>query len=489
MNYLELFDGMSLDIEGSKLKINNIPYTLTQFTNNIPRIIDGLPGEEKLLSLSVKDKDKYKATAHELFYQLRSSVPTETNDNPVRFTIPNLSSLDIVVDAETNERYVLDVVKNKLVDDISPKSVLSAYSDKERDMLEKSAMSIGRCIFNPMESRALYEEEGFTYLNKYTPPKWRYAERSSDEYAVNRFNDLLYHLFNNDESQVTFIYDWIYRLLTSRNETALVLNGFKGVGKNVLYTVCKSLVGINYCAEATSKFGVKEFNDILRDNILILIDEHRIDKGKYNFLKASFNEWQTIEAKGKAVKSTERIYTNYMIFHNSASDIYMENSERRFSVMDITEKKLTDIWSYSEIEKFCKDIENPDSHSLTQIGQYILDVGASRKQNPFDLWQGEKYKEILEEHIDAIIHSTIDLVENDKVSADGTISGKVINKHCSNLLGLKRATKASRAESLFSEYLYRGKYKLGKVLKHTVPWKLQVNPEILELIEKERREE
>jgi len=485
MNYVELFDKSLLEEDNGKLRYDGVPYTAIKFTKALPHIIDD-PQIHPLITLKLTNPEAYKQEAEKLYHQLLSPFRTSEINLEIDFILENKNYLAIVVDASTARRYVIDTRTNRLMIDISAASFLSSISRKERSHIEDNPMNVAHCIFNPTRHENYFAENGNQYLNKYHLPEWRISKDTiQKDLMPTKFLQFMKHLFDGDDKQIEFTLNWIYRLLTSRNETALVFNGDKGVGKNVFYAICKTLVGHPYCSEATSKFGVKEFNDIFREKILILIDEHRVNKEKYNFLKSAFNEYQTIEAKGAAVKSTERVYTNFMLFHNSAADLYLENSERRFSVMDITNKKLTDIWTHEEIQTFYKEIEDPESDTIRTIGNYILHYGSTRTQNPFDLYLGDKYQEIVDEHVDVLLLAMVDLIENEKYDEDYELEGDKINRHCNSLLGIKRATKGSRAETLVKEYKYKGKYSLGVVDKKAIPWKLTVNPEIIEMLELE----
>lgn len=480
--YLDLFKSVCITVDKNKLSLEYVPYTESQFVRGFPAILSKMDVSlaDELLAVSVKDKEEFTRMARGIFHKLKSLHNIAEEVTSVAYELPNPQDLELVCDAVTGKEFVVDLSGNKLTG-YHPNAFWASFTGAERKEIEqKTRKSVASVIFNPQDHRAYYSEEGFTYLNKYTEPVWREKEGTSEPPVL--FLELLDHLFSKDKDQIHFVLNWLFRLLTTRNETALVLNGFKGVGKNILYAVCKAITGPEYCAEAPKKFGVKEFNDILRDRILILLDEHEIKKEKYNFLKASFNEWQTIEAKGQAVKSTERVYTNFMIFHNSPADMYLENAERRFSVMDITEIPLNEVWDHSKIERFYKDLEDPKSQLIKNIGNYIFEYGSQFEQNPFELYLGEKYKEIVDCHVDILIHSILDLIEKDLISHEGYIPGDAINKNCFKLLGSKRATKGEKARSMVREYKFKGKYSLGEVDTNTMPWRLKVNPEVIELV-------
>jgi len=492
--FLPLFEGMEVDVASNKIILNGTPYTDAQFSKELPGVLDSSPLASELIALSVQDPSGYRKACLVITKALRKAVRDSEAAKKVEdpavsgYSLENFEHLDWVRDIKTGQDFVVDMLHNKLTN-IHPNALWACYTGAERKEMEKNfTRKTANCIFDPREKRTYYEKNGEYSLNKYFSPAWVNSENVA---VPSRFLEFLHHLFGGDKVQMRFTLGWLYRLIHSRNETALVLNGAKGVGKNILYAVAKGLVGHDYCSEATKKFGVKEFNDIFRERILILIDEHQVNKEKYNFLKASFNEWQTIEAKGAAVKSTEKIYVNFMIFHNNPEDIYLEGEERRFSVMDITDTKLEYIWARRDIENFYKELNDPGSDLIAQIGNYITAWGNKNRDevsNPFEVYMGAKYQEILDCHVNTIIHSIVDLIEKGQ-DDDGELTGPMVNTNCQRLLGVKMFCKGPRARSLVREYKYLNKYSLGEVITSTMPWKLKINPEVLELIETQSEED
>jgi hypothetical protein len=485
--FSKLLSHCTVSTRGQHLVINGVDCTKARFKKEMFQLCEG-SGEDSLLAelalLKVKDNSSYLLEAtyafDDLFHQYQEATQKATASE---LKANKGLELELVVGAEDGITRVIDMT-NKRLTHIHPNAYWGDFTGKEKLELEKNTKkNTAHLYFDITDPRTYYEDEKGSHLNKYIPPEWREAEPVEGHPA--QFLELLNHLFCNDKKQIEFVLDWIYRLITSRNETALVLNGPKGVGKNALHAVCKALVGIPYCSEATSKFGVKEFNDVLRDRILLLIDEHRINKDKYNFLKASFNPWQTIEVKNKAVGHTEKICVNYMIFHNSPEDIYLENSERRFSVMDITDIKLETIWSREKSDQFFQDLADPNNPQVSIIGNFILNWGASRVQDPFAVYLGAKYSEILDCHVPIVIHSIVNMIETGK-DTDGILLGNKVNTNCFKLLGSKVINKGPRVKTLVKEYKYRGKYCLGEVDTSAMPWRLTINPQVIELVEKER---
>jgi len=86
-------------------------------------------------------------------------------------------------------------------------------------------------------------------MNSYKRPKWMGLlpllshERKVVEELPEEIQKFFDHLFIDQES-LDYVLDWMYHLITARNEVALVVNGAKGVGKGLLGSILQGLVGV-----------------------------------------------------------------------------------------------------------------------------------------------------------------------------------------------------------------------------------------------------
>ncbi len=125
-------------------------------------------------------------------------------------------------------------------------------------------------------------------INLYRCPSWRKLPKSNSPLPVEAERFFL-HLFPDPISR-EYCYFWIKNAITSRNESILVLNGSKGIGKGVLATLIKALVGIENYAEAPKSLLKSDFNAILRNKRVIFFDEFNIKNVQDNdFIKKITN--------------------------------------------------------------------------------------------------------------------------------------------------------------------------------------------------------
>lgn len=493
-----IFSTETVQTDGRRLVLNDISFTEAEFKKSIHNLLFELETTEEvtdLIKLYAKDKSLYSLEVGKIFRQLYSKARDEELEmkseslNDVMFFEGVKDSCDLVVDGESGTKYVYNRDTQRIVFDLGAEAFQAHFNKTEWHEREKFVTNhVAKCIFNPTDKRGLIEKaNGYCTLNLYNAPTWR--GRDMDKLKTPKiFLEFLHHLFKNDKEQIEYVMGWLYRLIYSRNEVAVCLNGRKGTGKNVFYNICKMLCGRVYCSEAPKKFGQKEFNSFLRHRQLIGVDEHPITKGAYDTIKSYFNEYQTIEAKGVSVGTTEKVCPNFVFMHNHVGSLYLENAERRFSVMDITDTPLRDAWGKDKVDEFTAEIEDENSTLLAEIGAFITDYGESEEQDPFLQYKGTKYSEAIEYHLSPLVRSLIDLIEREKIPMDGVLTGKKINGNTAKFIDRKQALtyRGSTAQSEILEYKYRDTYSLGDVLNPSGVWSFQVNQDVIDLIAAEQ---
>lgn len=234
--------------------------------------------------------------------------------------------------------------------------------------------------FNPYDVEKFRSEtraEGIkNIINLYKCPSWRKVTKYSSSLPVEAEKFFL-HLFPDPISR-EYCFFWIKNAIISRNESILVLNGSKGIGKGVLATLIKYLVGMENYSEAPKSLLKSDFNSVLRNKRVIFFDEFNIRNGQdHDFLKKIANEFQTIERKGIDADKTEKIFNSYIIANNDATDMYVEWDDRRFSVVEMTDTDLRKTMTEQEIQDFCTK-KVLDESFLAAVGNFIL----SKQYNP-----------------------------------------------------------------------------------------------------------
>jgi len=289
-------------------------------------------------------------------------------------------------------KYVMFDTTNGMVTDLDFKTYRESKDATVREPIR------GRIEFNPYHPEPLTHRNDFygrpcNFLNTYKKPAWQERKQLSKEeigqYAFPQlFIDFMLHLFPTKECR-TFVLDWLHFALTDRCETYLVLNGAKGIGKNLFSEMlCKPLMGDNNHKVAQPSALTSDFNALLRDSRMIVMDEFRIDTPeKINKLKRYVNEEQMIERKGVDVDSTTKTYNSFIISNNDQADMKISWDDRRFSVADMTSKKINEAWSKEKMASFvdmCSDMD-----AIKNIGYCLMYRQPTHSK--FDAYKGSHF--------------------------------------------------------------------------------------------------
>lgn len=513
MNHTELtayFSSLDLIARGRTLTIEGDRHTQSSFNKAFLKLIKHLPPESygPIALLKETSIDEFKSMTNSIYDELvekyQETQDEEEWNHPIKHLgsgfkssllqgIENISQISIVVDGVTGEEYIYDSLAQRIRTDLSVESFWAHFPKKDRRMYEeKIGKSVVQVVFEPHRNETMFSNAlGYTCLNKYQKPSWR---SKSDYQKPVRFLEYLKHLFRGDKEQMAYVLRWMYQLVYSRNEVALVFNGLKGTGKSLFATLCSSLTGSIYTEKAGLGFGRKEFNTFLMDKILVYIDEVPITKERYSSLKSYFDERQTIEGKGRDPINV-RTHTNFIISHNSPNDFYIETSERRFSFMDIAETPLNEVWPAEVLQEFAREISDEESDLIKNIGLYVTSYGEQNSAllNPFEVYKGTTYTNLVHFHLNAYMKTLIFCLENDLYSEpEYVLTHEELRDNIKSACGSEArgisSYRGGTVASMVREYRYREKYTLGEVINPAGDWHFKYNPEVVALVKKEKKE-
>ena len=342
----------------------------------------------------------------------------------------------------------------------------------------------GRIEFNPYTPIALeYRQDSYgrncNFLNTYKKPNWQFdknigAEKGKEFSPSPLFLEFMKHLVPQKECR-EYVYDWLHYALTDRNETYLVLNGAKGIGKNLFSEqLCRPLMGIENHKIAQPSALTSDFNALLAESRMIVFDEFKVDSPeKINKLKRYVNEDQMIERKGVDVASTTKTYNSFIISNNDMTDMRIAWDDRRFSVIDLTKDKLRDCWSDEKIQDLIALFE--DEKEVRAIGYWLM----YRQPNysKFDAWKGE--------HFYALCYSSF--AEWQKVIIDIAMSGTVreltaadVKKEYRKRTEVSRLPSFVKVRDFIENYRHNGVDRLGKLITHSTDnWVLVLEDKFL----------
>lgn len=338
--------------------------------------------------------------------------------------------------------------------------------------------------FNPYRPEQIYLGDylgqNCTHLNTYRKPEWQLSKKLSNEEAKKHaklsplIDDFFSHLFPNNVCK-EFVYDWLHFALDSRCETYLVMNGAKGVGKNVLSNImCASLVGKNN-HKIAHKGALEQFNVILAECRMIVFDEFKIiDDESINALKRYANADQMIERKGIDVGQTEKTYNSYIICNNAVTDMKIEWDDRRFSVVDLTSKKLEDVWSEDKIKVLLDLIEDPTSEEMRGFGYWLLYRKPVVMTSSFSVYKGDHFYKLCYTSFPEWAKMIIDEITNKTVKNyydEGEL--KMMFKDRTN--GVHRFPHMTKVEDFIKNYKHNGEHYLGQIERDERNYYLQVN--------------
>jgi len=344
-------------------------------------------------------------------------------------------------------------------------------SDKEYHNSEMRHAILSYDPYN-LESFIGIEFEGQKVLkvNTYIPPKWRTKVVPQNVECPPAIWEVLTHLLP-DEVDRNFVLNWLYNALVSRNQTFLILNGAKGIGKGVLSSLVRMLVGKEHYEEAPGSILTTQFNGPIANKRVISFDEERVDKKGHTKLKRLANQFQSVEKKGLDAETLE-VYNSYIVQNNDSSDMHIESDDRRFSVPQLTNRLLTDTMDIEEIKELSKLIES-DEQLAHDFGYFIFLHGKDEDMDEFSVLRGVKF-------FDLAYHS---LFEWQKFIVDKIMSKdfKEITLKSLTRKFVKEKGKFARfpanykkVEDFLTSYYHGGTQRLAKMSKVDGSWTILV---------------
>jgi hypothetical protein len=380
----------------------------------------------------------------------------------------------------TNEKKILFFSKKKKeITDLAWGTYASSV-DKEYRINPMPAV----IEFNPYRPEQIYmgtynDEQECTHLNTYRKPDWQLARKLSDKEATDYsklpkiIDDFFSHLFPNARCK-EFTYDWFHYALSSRNETYLVMNGAKGLGKNILSNMIgSSLVGANN-HKIAHKGALDRFNVILTECRMIVFDEFKIvDDEAINTLKRFANADQMIERKTIDTNKTEKTYNSYIICNNAVTDMRIEWDDRRFSVLDLSDKKLNDAWSKEKIDELVAICENPNSKEMIAFGYWLLYRKPVVMVNEFTMYQGDHFYKLCYTSFPEWAKMLIDEITTNPRPYYEESDLRMMIKERTN--GQQRLPAKARIEDFLKNYKHLGENYLGTIERDERTYYLQVD--------------
>lgn len=225
--------------------------------------------------------------------------------------------------------------------------------------------------YNPHNRLRTYMDKGRKFFNTYTPPTWKYAfwrygTTVPHKDIPNIYVDFFTHLCDGDTDSINFLVDWLAISLQARNLTYLCTIGVSGVGKGTLDTIIQKLHGDENSVTLGTEALAKNFNKNFYGRTYIYLNElTTLSPAVLSKVKALNDSTTEIERKG----IDSEIVSNHANYYFSSNDIQalpIDKFDRRYSIIQLTETKLTDVWPVSRFA------ELTDATNIEQLAGYLF---------------------------------------------------------------------------------------------------------------------
>jgi hypothetical protein len=268
-------------------------------------------------------------------------------------------------------------VKEGVVDDtinilnnIDPLWYASLFDDKPslskgitlvKDYIQYNTDRYDNIINDPAQD-ILFTENGRKYLNLFNSTYYLSEDIRGNlvegDWSVIR--NLLWHMCEEDADLFDWVINWfscLYQYPTYRFTTSIIFIGAQGSGKGMLSDALRYLFG-ETCYRANSKDLGSNFNaQLFEGKVLLLANEVKDMNNKYQFsndLKEFVTESEISVEKKFTNRYMAKNYIKLIIFSNSSQPISIDESDRRYLVVN-QQKKANAIFSYEILNKFKTD--------------------------------------------------------------------------------------------------------------------------------------
>lgn len=180
---------------------------------------------------------------------------------------------------------------------------------------------------------------------------------------------LLDHIRRNickgNEQHFQYLMGWMARTVQKpwlKGEVAVVLRGLKGTGKTFISDAFGTLFGRHYKVISSAKHLVGNFNNHLRDCVVLFADEAFFagDKQGEGVLKTLITDSKALyESKGVDARQ-DRNFTHVIMSSNSDWVVPASADERRYFVLDVGEEHRKDSAYFAPIANW---LENEDGYA------------------------------------------------------------------------------------------------------------------------------
>lgn len=293
-----------------------------------------------------------------------------------------------IVDTFPNYDLIQQVMTGCIVKEINSRS-LYIVNTKSRTIQETTLEELGQIFnskmdlskkrytcnfeYNPKKMAQLYKSaNGIWTFNTYRPPFWQ-ADAFYDGKPLVKVDKIspLYekyfmHLVDGDIPSYEYMLDWTAFTLQDRNFCILTTIGTSGVGKGKFGEILEVMFGDSNFTKTGNNLLTKDFNAQVAQKLLVYINEASVkDQSQEERVKALVDFSIEIEKKGKDAYNAYN-YANFYFSSNFLDSIRIPEKDRRFSIINLTDKQLQDVLTLEEIDALL------DPKNVSELARYLL---------------------------------------------------------------------------------------------------------------------
>lgn len=331
-----------------------------------------------LISFGKSDKQILQALTSSKEYEdigestIKKVVFEVVKEHPNYGTIQKIMRSDLVTDISgtDNSVHILDP-DFKDVMGVGKQTLSDLFNSKFNI---KSKIYMARFEYQPLKShRLIKNDDGTVTYNTYDPPFWMEDYfYSNGKKAIPRiykmpkiYHAFLTHFVDGNEDSYDYIVKWLANSIQDRNYCILTTIGSQGIGKGVLGGIMKELFGKKNFHGGTDRMFKGTFNFQIANKRMVYCDEILIkSKEEEDKLKLVVNDSIEIERKGHDVEEISN-FANFYISSNNLDSIKLTADDRRFSIVDLTDKKLLTVMSKKDIGHLLKH------DNIRQLAYYL----------------------------------------------------------------------------------------------------------------------
>ncbi len=276
------------------------------------------------------------------------------------------------------------------------------------------------------------------YVNKYMAPDVLTQEVPDGHTAKLplTISLLLDHVMAGDEDIIDYYINDLANFVQTRQKmiTAYLVQGVEGTGKGLFFTlVLQKIFGPRYCSQTDQDAFGGQFNSILTDNVLVLVNEvsgNFSSSGRKNLTTiekmkiAISDEYIQIEGKNKD-RINGRNSCSFMFATNRHHGVVLSKDDRRFNVAPRQEQKINQAawWpGYQELKIKVHDELQEFVWYLKQVQVDQRKIGTVIENEPKRVLQSLS-RSNAEDFFEAVVTGNLQWIRDNLVERDGYESG------------------------------------------------------------------